>query len=70
MRRSTKVDREYETYRTKEKGVQDFVGKLEGKRPFGRSECLWKDNIRTDLKEIGREGVDNMHRPQDRESFR
>jgi hypothetical protein len=35
-----------------------LVGKLEGKRPFGRPRRRWEDNIRMDLKEIGWEGVD------------
>jgi hypothetical protein len=30
-----------------------LVGKLEGKRPFGRLMCRWEDNIETDLKEVG-----------------
>jgi len=30
-------------------------GKPEGKRPLGRSRCRWEDNIRIDLREIGRE---------------
>jgi hypothetical protein len=33
------------------------VGKLEGKRPRGRPRRRWEDNIRMDLREIGREGV-------------
>jgi hypothetical protein len=30
-----------------------LVGKPEGKRPFGRSRCTWKDNIKMDLQEVG-----------------
>jgi hypothetical protein len=43
------------------------VGKPEGKRPVGtpRREC--EDNIRIDLKEIGREVVDWMELAQDRD---
>jgi hypothetical protein len=37
-----------------------FIRKPEGKRPFGRSGC-WEDNIRTDLRKVGLEGVDWMH---------
>jgi hypothetical protein len=29
----------------KEKCVQDFGGKPEGKRLCGRSRCRWKDNV-------------------------
>jgi hypothetical protein len=35
-----------------------LVGKLEGKRPFGRPRRRWEDNIRMDLREIEWEGVD------------
>jgi len=34
------------------KCIQNFVGKLEGKRPFGRSRHRWEDNIRIHLGEI------------------
>jgi hypothetical protein len=37
-----------------------LVGKLEGKRPFGRSRHKWEDNIEMDLKEIGFE-LDSFH---------
>jgi hypothetical protein len=32
------------------------VGKLEGKRPLRRLRQRWEDNVKTDLKETGREG--------------
>jgi hypothetical protein len=32
-----------------------LVGKWEGKRPFARPRCRWKDNIKPDPEEIGRE---------------
>jgi hypothetical protein len=44
-----------------------FVGKPEGKRPPGRRRRRWEDNIRMDLREMVREGVDWMHMAQDRE---
>jgi hypothetical protein len=34
-----------------------FVVKPEGKRPLGRPRRRWEDNIRLDLREIGREVV-------------
>jgi hypothetical protein len=34
-----------------------LVGKPEGKRPFGRPRHRWKDNIKIDLQEVGREVV-------------
>jgi hypothetical protein len=30
-----------------------LVGKLEGKRPLGRTRRKWVNNIKTDLREIG-----------------
>jgi hypothetical protein len=35
-----------------------LIGKPEGKRPLGRTRRRWEDNIRTDIREIGREGMD------------
>jgi hypothetical protein len=32
-----------------------LVGKPEGKRPLRRTRLRWEDNMRMDLKEIGRE---------------
>jgi hypothetical protein len=29
------------------------MGKPEGKRPFGRSESRWEDNMKVDRKQIG-----------------
>jgi hypothetical protein len=39
-------------------------GKPEGKRPIGRPRRTWDDNIRTDLRETGWEGVDWMQLAQ------
>jgi hypothetical protein len=33
------------------------VGKLEGKRPFGRTRCRWEDGIGIDLVGVGCGGV-------------
>jgi hypothetical protein len=49
------------------KAYNILVGKLEGKRPLVRPRCRWKDDIRTDLREMGWEGVDWMHLSQDRD---
>jgi hypothetical protein len=38
-----------------------LAGKSEGRRPLGRSGRRWEDNIKLDLKEIGREDVDWSH---------
>jgi hypothetical protein len=35
-----------------------LVGKPEGKRPLSRPRRRWVDNIKPDLIEIGRDGVD------------
>jgi hypothetical protein len=35
-----------------------LVGNPEGKRPLGRSIRRWVDNIKMDLREIGRDGMD------------
>jgi hypothetical protein len=47
-----------------------LVGKPKGKRPLGRLRDIWKDNIRMDIKETGREGVDWMHLDRDRDQWR
>jgi hypothetical protein len=31
-----------------------LVGKPEGKRPLGRPRCRWEDNIKMNVKEVGR----------------
>jgi hypothetical protein len=46
------------------------VVKREGKRPLGRLNYRWEDNIRMDLREIGWEGVDWIHLAQDRDQWR
>jgi hypothetical protein len=35
-----------------------LVGKPEGKRPLGRPRHRWEDNIKMDLREVGRGVVD------------
>jgi hypothetical protein len=47
-----------------------LIGKPEGKRPLGRPTCRCKDNIRMDLKEVGREVVERIYLPQDRDNWR
>jgi hypothetical protein len=37
-----------------------LVGKPEGRRPLGRPRCRWEDNIKMDLREIGRGVMDWM----------
>jgi transposase len=40
-----------------EKFIQNMVRKFERKRPLGRRGHIWEDNIKTDLRKIGWEGV-------------
>ena len=47
-----------------------LVGKLEGKRPFGRPRRRWKDNIKMDLQEVGGGCGDWMELAQDRDKWR
>jgi hypothetical protein len=41
----------------REKRVQSFGGKPEGKRPLRRPRRRWEDGIKMDLREIGSGGV-------------
>jgi hypothetical protein len=36
----------------------DWVGKPESKKPLRKSKSRWENNIKIDVKEIGRYGVD------------
>jgi hypothetical protein len=47
-----------------------FVGKPEGKRPIGRPRRRWVDNIKTDLREIGWDGIDRIDLAHDRDQWR
>ena len=44
-----------------------LVGKSEGKRPLGRPRLRWEDNIKMDLQEIARVGMDWINLAQDRD---
>jgi hypothetical protein len=46
-----------------------LLGKLEGKRPLGRSWCRWEDNIRKNVREIWWKVVELIHLAQDREQW-
>jgi hypothetical protein len=46
-----------------------LVGKTEGKGPFGRPRRRWKDNIKLDLQEVGRGGMDWIELVQDRDKW-
>jgi len=47
-----------------------LVGKPEGKKPLGRPRRRWEDNIKTDLQDVGRGGVDWIKLAQDRDKWR
>jgi hypothetical protein len=47
-----------------------LVGKPEGKRPLGRPRRRWVDNIKTDLRVIGWDGMDWINLAQDRDQWR
>jgi hypothetical protein len=47
-----------------EKCIQYLVGKPERKGPLGRPMHRWEESITLDLREIGWEGVDQMHLAQ------
>ena len=47
-----------------------LVGKPEGKRPLGRPRRRWKDNIKTDLQEVGGGCEDWMELAQDSDRWR
>jgi hypothetical protein len=46
------------------------VGKPEGKRQLGRQGCRWVDNIKIDLRDTGRGGMDWIDLAQDRDQWR
>jgi hypothetical protein len=47
-----------------------LVEKPEGERPLGRFRRNWKDNIKTDPREIGCCGMDWIYLAQDRDQWR
>jgi hypothetical protein len=47
-----------------------LVGKPEGNRPRGRPSCRCAGNIKTDLREIGWDGMDWIDVAQDRDQWR
>jgi hypothetical protein len=38
--------------------IGNWWGKPEGKKPLGRPRCRWVNNIKMDLREIGRDDMD------------
>jgi hypothetical protein len=54
----------------KRKANRLWVGNPEGKRPLERPRCMWVDNIRMDLGEVGWGDVDWISLAQDRNRWR
>jgi hypothetical protein len=54
----------------KRKVCRIFVGNPEGKRQLGRPRRRWVDNIKLDLREIERDGMDWIHLAQVRDNWR
>ena len=46
-----------------------LVGKPEGKRPLGRPRRRWEDNIKMDLQEMRREGMNWFALAQDKDRW-
>jgi hypothetical protein len=47
-----------------------LVGKPEGKRPLVRPKRKWMNNIKTDVREMVRDGMDWIDLAQDRDRWR
>jgi len=47
-----------------------LMGNPEGKRPLGRLNVRWEDNIKIDLQEAGCGGIDWIELSQDRDRWR
>ena len=58
------------TYGGKERRVQGFGGKAEGRRPVGRPRCRWEDNLKLNLQYAGCGGMDWIELAQDRDRWR
>jgi hypothetical protein len=54
----------------KKNAYRILVGKPEGKRPLGKPRRRWVNNIKMDLRGIGRDSVDWIDLAQDRGQWR
>jgi hypothetical protein len=54
----------------KRRSYKVLIVKHEGKRPPGKPRFRWVNNIKTDLKGIGWEGLGWIHLVQDRDQWR
>jgi hypothetical protein len=64
------MGRECSTNGEKSCAYRILVGKPEGKRPLGRRRRKWVNNIKTNDREIGWNGVDWIDVAQDRNRWR
>jgi hypothetical protein len=64
------MDRACSTNGEKKNAYRILMGKSEGKRPLGRPRRRWVYNIKMDLREIGRDGIDWIDLAQDRDQWR
>jgi hypothetical protein len=62
--------RECSTHGENLKAYRVLVGKPEGKRLLGRTNCRWEDNIKIYLREIRWGGMDWVHLAQDKDQLR
>jgi hypothetical protein len=60
----------HETFLRKSNAYRILVGKPEGKRPLGIPRRRWEDDIKMDLREIGRDGMDWIDLAEDRDQWR
>jgi hypothetical protein len=54
----------------KQNAYRILVGMPEGKRPLGRPQCWWVDNIKMDLREIGWDGMNWIDLAQNKDQWR
>jgi hypothetical protein len=64
------MNRKCNTHGAKSNAYRILVGKPEGKRPLGRSESWWENNIKMDLRRIGRCGMDCIDMVEDMDQWR
>jgi hypothetical protein len=63
------MDRACSTIRETRNAYKILAGKSEGNRSLGRSRRRWVDNIKTDLRDIGRDGKDCIDLDQDKDQW-
>jgi hypothetical protein len=64
------MGRAHSTNEVKRNACRILTRKSERKRPLGRTKCRWVDNIKMDLREIGRDCMDRIDLVQNRGQWR